>query len=248
MAREPIRIGTAAWSIPKQHAAAFPPTGSHLERYAQRLNAVEINTSFYRPHRRTTYERWAASVPDSFSFAVKAPQEITHDRRLAGTDAVLNRFLAEIGSLGAKLGPLLFQFPPKFTFDPVVTDAFLTGLRKRFAGDVVCEPRHPTWFTAEADDMLTRHRIARVVADPPVVPQAAEPGGWRDLLYVRLHGAPRIYYSDYEPDRLAQVAQEITEAAEAGRKVWCIFDNTALGHAVGNALAVQDLLSRRAPK
>jgi uncharacterized protein YecE (DUF72 family) len=118
-------------------------------------------------------------------------------------------------------------------------------LRARFPGDVAWEPRHPTWFTSEADDMLVSHRIARVVADPPVVPQATEAGGWRDLLYVRLHGVPRIYYSDYESDRLAQVAREISEAAEAGRKVWCIFDNTALGHAAGNALAVQDLLTRR---
>jgi uncharacterized protein YecE (DUF72 family) len=128
-----------------------------------------------------------------------------------------------------------------------VTDAFLAGLRARHNGDVVWEPRHPTWFASEADDMLVAHRIVRVVADPPVVPQATESGGWRDLLYVRLHGAPRIYYSDYEADRLAQVAQEITQAADTGRKVWCIFDNTALGHATGNALAVQDLLTHRAP-
>jgi uncharacterized protein YecE (DUF72 family) len=206
MARQPARVGTAAWSIPKQHAAAFRPTGSHLERYAQRLNAVEINTSFYRPHRRTTYERWAASVPDGFAFAVKAPQEITHERRLAGADAALDRFLDEIGGLGAKLGPLLFQLPPSFVFDPVVADAFLARLRARHDGDVAWEPRHPTWFTTEADRMLAGHRVARVVADPAVVPQATGPGGWRDLLYVRLHGAPRIYYSDYGPDRLAQIA------------------------------------------
>ena len=245
MAREPIRVGTAAWSIPKQHAAAFPPTGSHLERYAQRLNAVEINTSFYRPHRRATYARWAASVPDGFAFAVKAPQEITHERRLAGADAALDRFLDEIGGLGAKLGPLLFQLPPKFTFDPVVAEAFLTGLRDRHDGDLVWEPRHPAWFTAEADELLASYRVARVVADPALVPQAREPGGWRDLVYVRLHGAPRIYYSDYEADRLAQVADEMADAAGAGRKVWCIFDNTALGHATGNALAVHERTTRR---
>jgi uncharacterized protein YecE (DUF72 family) len=245
MARAPIRIGTAAWSIPKQHAAAFPPVGSHLQRYAQRLTAAEINTSFYRPHRRTTYERWAASVPDGFAFAVKAPQEITHERRLSGADAARDRFLSEIGGLGAKLGPLLFQLPPKFIFDSVVTDAFLAGLRARHDGDVVFEPRHPTWFTAEADELLAAHRVARVVADPAVVPQAAEPGGWRNVMYLRLHGAPRIYYSDYEPDRLAQAARQITEAADAGRTAWCIFDNTTLGHAAGNALAVQDLLTHR---
>jgi uncharacterized protein YecE (DUF72 family) len=242
-AREPVRVGAAAWSIPKQRTADFPPTGSHLERYAQRLNAVEINTSFHRPHRRTTYERWSASVPDGFAFAVKAPQEITHERRLAGTEAALDRFLDESRGLGVKLGPLLFQLPPSLVFDPVVTDAFLAGLRARHHGDVVWEPRHPTWFTVEADDMLVRHRIARVAADPAVVPRAQEPGGWRDVVYRRLHGAPRIYYSDYQADRLAQTADVLTQEAQAGRRVWCIFDNTALGHATGNALAVDDMLS-----
>jgi uncharacterized protein YecE (DUF72 family) len=74
----PVRIGTAAWSIPKKHAAPFPTAGSHLERYAAVFNAAEINSSFYRPHRAATYERWAASVPDDFRFAVKVPKAITH--------------------------------------------------------------------------------------------------------------------------------------------------------------------------
>jgi uncharacterized protein YecE (DUF72 family) len=69
-----IYVGTAGWSVPKEHAAAFPVEGSHLERYAQVFGAVEINSSFYRPHRRTTYERWAASVPETFQFAVKVPR------------------------------------------------------------------------------------------------------------------------------------------------------------------------------
>jgi len=111
------RVGTAGWAIRKEHAAAFPAGGTHLQRTAQRFNAVEINSSFYRPHRRATYERWAASVPDDFAFAVKAPRTITHDLRLAGADAVLDRFLAEASGLGIKLGVLLFQLPPSLAFD-----------------------------------------------------------------------------------------------------------------------------------
>ena len=90
-----IRIGTAAWSIPKQHAAPFPVAGSHLERYGAVFNAVEINSSFYRPHRTATYERWAASVPDGFRFAVKVPKAITHERRLKDVGDLLDRFLSE---------------------------------------------------------------------------------------------------------------------------------------------------------
>ena len=128
------RIGTAGWSIPKQHAAAFPASGSHLERYAQRFNAVEINSSFYRPHRRATYERWAATVPEDFAFAVKAPRAITHDARLTDAEPALDRFLGEATGLGGKLGPLLFQLPPSFAFDPRTARAFLKMLRARHDG------------------------------------------------------------------------------------------------------------------
>ena len=77
-----VRIGTAGWSIPKEHSAPFPVQGSHLERYGAVFNAVEINSPFYRPHRTATYERWAASVPEDFRFAVKIPKAITHECRL----------------------------------------------------------------------------------------------------------------------------------------------------------------------
>jgi uncharacterized protein YecE (DUF72 family) len=231
------RIGTAGWSIPKQHAAAFPASGSHLERYAQRFTAVEINSSFYRPHRRATYERWAATVPENFAFAVKAPRAITHDARLAGAEAVLDRFLGEASGLGGKLGPLLFQLPPSFAFDARVVRAFLKTLRAHHDGAVAWEPRHATWFTARAADLLAEHRIARVAADPAVVPAAAEPGGWSGLQYCRLHGAPRVYYSDYSADDIARYAVRMTARS------WCIFDNTALGAATANALALTKALS-----
>src|SRR5262249_61308775 len=165
---EQLRIGCAGWTIPKQYATSFPPSGSHLDRYAQRFAAVEINSSFRRPHRRTTYERWSAAVPDGFAFAVKAPKEITHELRLAGAEAALDAFLAQGRGLADKLGPLLFQLPPSLAFDPQTARSFLRALRTRFDGHVVCEPRHADWFTARADALLTEFRISRVAADPPI--------------------------------------------------------------------------------
>src|SRR5689334_4890368 len=102
-----FRIGTAGWSIPKACAAAFGGDGTYLQRYARVLPAVEINTSFYRPHKPATYTRWAAGVPPGFRFAVKVPREITHTRRLVGTDEPFGRFLDEVQALGGTLGPLL---------------------------------------------------------------------------------------------------------------------------------------------
>ena len=119
------RIGTAGWSIPKQHAAAFPVSGSHLERYAQRFNAVEINSSFYRPHRRATYERWAATVPDGFRVRREDAARDHARRAPRRCEAALDRFLGEATGLGGKLGPLLVQLPPSFAFDLRVTRAFL---------------------------------------------------------------------------------------------------------------------------
>lgn len=230
-----FRIGIAGWSIPKQHAPHFPVEGSHLERYASRFPAVEINSSFYRPHRPTTYARWAATVPEYFRFAVKVPREITHRRRLADSGELLERFLSEATDLGDKLGPLLVQLPPKFAFEARIAADFFKLLRREFAGSVVCEPRHTTWFTDAADGLLQEFHVARVAADPAVVPAAAEPGGWRGLAYFRLHGSPKIYYSAYPPEAIAQVLDRMIALAPSG-PVWCIFDNTALGEAYADAL------------
>jgi uncharacterized protein YecE (DUF72 family) len=234
-----VRIGCAGWSIGRQHAASFPGPGSHLERYARCFNAVEINSSFYRPHQRVTYARWAASVPDGFAFAVKVPREITHDRRLLDADTRLADFLAEVSGLGHKLGPLLFQFPPGLAFDPRRVQPFFTKLQAQFSGAVVCEPRNATWFADEPEALLASLCVARVAADPAVTPAARDPGGWTGLAYYRLHGAPRVYWSAYTHGWLQSFAASLRSPA------WCIFDNTAAGGAIGNALALRSMLPYR---
>jgi uncharacterized protein YecE (DUF72 family) len=238
--RKTVRCGTAGWQLRKTGMSEFPGSGSHLERYARRFNAVEINSSFHKPHRRATYERWAASVPADFAFAVKAPREITHDLRLERAGAALDVFLAEATGLGSKLGVLLFQLPPSLALEGRAAATFFKVLRKRYAGHVACEPRHATWFTPRANELLARHDVARVAADPAVVPAAAEPGSWPGLHYLRLHGSPRIYWSAYQPDQIARYANKLTQSDAAER--WCIFDNTVLGAATENALALRGML------
>jgi uncharacterized protein YecE (DUF72 family) len=237
-----IRIGTAAWSIPKEHAAPFPVAGSHLERYGAVFNAVEVNTSFYRPHRTATFERWAASVPEDFRFAVKVPKAITHERRLENVSDLLDRFLSEVGGLGPKLGPLLVQMPPSLSFQRGIADQFLSELRSKVEGSIACEPRHASWFTPEVETLLVELRIARVAADPAPVPGPDEPSGWRGLSYYRLHGSPRIYYSAYSPEYLSAVAGLLTRNVAAAVETWCIFDNTAAFAATGDALTTKDLV------
>jgi uncharacterized protein YecE (DUF72 family) len=185
--------------VSPQYTPEFCATGSHLERYAARLNAVEINSSFYRAHRRQTYECWAHAVPSDFRFSVKIPREITHERRLAASDEQLDRFASEVSGLGTHLGVVLVQLPPSLAFDAACANKFFDDFRTRIDGrvGVACEPRHRSWFTEEADTLLRAHEVARVAADPPRSEKDGQPGGWADLNHYRLHGSPQIYYSSY---------------------------------------------------
>lgn len=234
-----IRIGTAGWSFPRD--LDFPTEGTGLERYAARFDCVEINSSFYRPHQRKTYERWAASTPEGFQFAVKVPKAITHERRLAGIDDLLARFLDETDGLGGKRGPLLVQLSPSLRFEAGVVEDFLKTWRERTDAPTVLEPRHATWFEDVPERMLTDFQVTRVAADPAVVPQSAEPGGWRGLIYRRWHGSPVIYESAYPTEALEALAARLVTEPE----IWCVFDNTKLGAATRDTLTTLQLLSSR---
>jgi uncharacterized protein YecE (DUF72 family) len=238
-----LHLGTAGWSLPRETWPRFPADGSHLERYAQVFGAVEIDSSFYRPHQAKTYARWAESTPPGFRFAVKLPRQITHDQPLRDAASLLETFLGQAGALGDRLGCLLVQLAPSLAFDAAMVDDFLRLLRERHAGPVALEPRHKTWFKPEADTLLAGHRVARVLADPVLHSGGEDPGGWAGLLYLRLHGSPRIYYSGYSPATLGALARRLRQARDAGADCWCVFDNTAAGLAIPDALSLQALLA-----
>lgn len=235
-------VGTAGWSIPASQKEHFPAEGSALERYSARFSGLEINSSFHRPHRASTWARWAESVPPSFRFAVKLPKTISHERKLVGCEELVDAFLEEVAPLGEKLAVLLLQLPPKLAFDAGTAGQFLGRLSGLSTARLACEPRHPSWFEAEAGQLLEALRSARVAADPAVVPEAAVPGGWRGFTYWRLHGSPAMYRSSYEGPRLDAFAETIRAEAAEGREVWCMFDNTASSAATGDALALMERL------
>src|SRR5690606_41455942 len=140
--------------------------------------------------------------------SAKMPRTISHELALRGTGPALDRFLSEVDGLGRKLGGLLLQLPPSLAFDARSASAFFRMLRRRSDLPVACEPRHASWFDARASDLLAQHAIARVAADPARLPAAALPGGsaagWT---YWRWHGSPRMYYSRYEDDALAEIGR-----------------------------------------
>lgn len=240
-----IRVGCAGWSIPARHRDLFGDGESTLARYATTFSTVEINSSFYRPHQARTYARWARSVPEEFRFSVKMPRAISHERRLRNADALLDRFLDEAGALGDRLGGFLLQLPPSLALDADDADAFFRAYRQHSGAPLACEPRHPSWFTSSADALLAEHGVSRVAADPPRAVIGAVPGGDPRWRYWRWHGSPDIYHSDYPLPRLRVLATAIADAG-AVREASVIFDNTARGHAIPNALRLQQLLATAA--
>jgi uncharacterized protein YecE (DUF72 family) len=186
-------------------------------------------------------------VPKGFRFAVKAPRAITHEGELRiENEEALQGFLQQTGALGEKRGPVLLQIPPKLEFLKVTACAFFNMFRRLYDGPVVLEPRHVSWFSVEAESILREFHIARVAADPAIAPEAAQPGGWPEPVYFRLHGSPRRYYSSYSGRYLLRLAEDLKRFSEQAA-TWCIFDNTASGAALGNALELISEAGKETP-
>ena len=237
-----IRIGLAGWSeAVSRHRASFPtafdPTATALAKYATAFGFVEINASFYRQFRAETYAKWADDVPESFRFSVKMHRLITHYTRLKNT-TLLDPFFESIAGLGEKLAVVLVQLPPSLVFDPPVARTFFDALRARHTGPIVCEPRHESWGQSAALAMLADHRVGLVRIDIPAAEE--ETGHDAAPVYIRLHGAPRRYYSSYGSEPLLQLAAFLRLNPRRPRFV--VFDNTASSAGVCNALELTNLL------
>lgn len=229
-----IYVGTAAWSIPKIAAEHFPIEGTHLERYSLRLDAVEINSSFYKDHKEKSYQRWASATPDYFRFSVKLNRRFTHDCNLEIDEIDLMENLRTISALGEKWGVLLLQFPQSQEFHSDNMKKFYQVIRKVFQGPVALEVRNLTWMSEESLDLIKRFNISKVTADPERCPFDYE----SEIKYYRLHGSPETYKSNYAEDFLNNLYEEMSNATT---DVWCIFDNTTFGHATNNAVMIKDM-------
>jgi uncharacterized protein YecE (DUF72 family) len=167
---------------------------------------------------------------------------VTHIAKLLNCGDALAQFFEQVAGLDEKLGPVLLQLAPRHAFDEGVVQDFLGMLRQMHCGPVAFEPRNASWFSPEADRVLREFKIARVAADPPKgSPLAAEPSGDKELRYYRLHGSPRIYWSAYDDAQIGTLAAQLHDH-ESG-ECWVIFDNTAAGEALKNALEIKRLLT-----
>ncbi len=238
------RVGTSGWAYAHWRALFYPRglrQGEWIRHYARFLDTVEVNASFYRLPREPSIEGWVARTPDGFLFAVKAWRAITHHRRLLDCESLLAEMFARLRRFGAKLGPVLFQLPPRFPAETARLAAFLemlpVGHRYAF------EFRDPSWHTEEVYALLRAHGAAFVPFDlagltgPRVVTA--------DFAYVRLHGHERRYRGAYGEERLRDWARWCGEVLTAGGDVFVYFDNTdEAAHAVTDARTLRRLLGR----
>lgn len=220
-----IRVGMAGWSNPPTTRSERPRSMTHLGYYAEQFSCVEINSSFHRSHRATTYARWRDETPQVFRFSVKMPRSITHDSHLRRCTSEVSCFYEELEHLQPKLASILVQLPPDLEFIAASVRSFFKALPRWPGVAVACEPRNASWFSDGADETLQRLGVSRVAADPSRFADADRPGGWRDFAYFRWHGSPRMYYSQYSDQQLAAFAMQVKSSA--ARDAWCIFDNTA---------------------
>jgi uncharacterized protein YecE (DUF72 family) len=202
-------VGIAGWSNPPAIRPARPPAMTHLAFYAEQFSCVEINSSFHRPHRATTYARWRNETPEAFRFAVKMPRSVTHECHLKRCAAEVSRFYEEVEHLQPKLGAILVQLPPDLEFSAAAVRSFFKAAPRPPGVAVTCEPRHPSWFTVGAERTLQRLEVSRVAADPARCPGADRPGGSPRVAYFRWHGSPRMYYSEYSDAQLTAFAVKV---------------------------------------
>jgi uncharacterized protein YecE (DUF72 family) len=272
-----VRIGISGWTYPRWRGTFYPkglPQRQELRYASERMNSVEINGSFYSLQRRSSFEAWAASVPEDFVFAVKGGRFITHMKKLSGIETPLANFLASgVLALDQKLGPILWQLPPNLGFNADRMDAFFAQL-PRSAGSAAeiaahhdqrvpddraltkavhpryrlrhaIEPRHESFRTPEFYRLLRRYKMALVISD--------NPGKWpifteitTDLMYLRLHGHDQLYVSGYSDHELDEWAAKIRSWTERGCDVYVYFDNDAKVHAPFDAMSLMERLDVRA--
>jgi len=238
----PFHIGTSGWHYNHWKGPFYPEnldSADFLKYYCQKFQSVEINNSFYKLPERETLRAWKNAVPPNFIFAVKGSRYITHMKKLKDPEQSLARFMERIVTLEEKLGPILFQLPPRWPFNPQRLQAFLAALPQEYR--YALEFRDPSWTNSRTFKILTDYHVAFCIYEfagylsPRMVTA--------DFVYIRLHGPEGPYQGSYDHRTLAGWAEAIRTWAAQGKEVFCYFDNDEAGYAALNALELQEMLA-----
>lgn len=237
-----IRIGTSGYHYKHWRGRFYPTTISPdemLEFYARNFDTVELNNSFYCLPTEAAFDNWRRSTPADFVFAVKASRFLTHQKKLKDPESALQNFLPRASRLSHKLGPILFQLPPRWQVNPGRLEALLEVL----PSDLRCafEFRDVSWIGPETNKLLARFRAAFCICElagyhSPLTITS-------DFAYVRLHG-PGLgkYQESYRTSRLRRWGQQIEEWAKHLAAIYIYFDNDQAGYAARNALSLKRMI------
>jgi uncharacterized protein YecE (DUF72 family) len=238
-----LRVGTSGWHYEHWREVFYPlglPARRWLQYYAEAFDTVEINNSFYRLPSEKTFASWREKVPEGFLFAVKASRFITHIKRLKGCEEPLALFLRHAACLGDKLGPILFQLPPRFRADKGLLSAFLELLPAQ--NRYVFEFRDESWFNPAIYRVLEERECALCVASSPNYHE--ERIVTARFTFLRFHGGKVLYGSNYSHEELEDWADFACGLIFEGIDVYAYFNNDAYGYAVANAAAFKQLAEK----
>lgn len=236
-----IRVGTSGWYYEHWRDHLYPPAlpkSRFLQHYAASFSTVELNNSFYQLPQEKTFAGWRDATPPGFLFAVKGSRYLTHLKRLREPEEPLQRLLVRAAHLEEKLGPLLFQLPPRFTPDLERLETFLAALPP--GREHVLEFRDDRWFQEPVYAALRRHDVSLCIYDRDR--QSSPTVLTSGVVYLRFHGPGKKYQGNYPEHDLADWAKRIRAWAKEGRRVYAYFNNDPGGHAVRNALRLKQLL------
>ena len=238
-----VRIGTSGWEYDHWRGNFYPvdlPRDRWLEFYADRFDTVEVNASFYRLPEAETFARWGRRVPGTFRFAVKASRYLTHLRRLREPGEPLERLWSRAQRLNGRLGPMLYQLPPRWRPNTDRLEAFLAAIPGDRAQAV--EVRDRRWYRHDVLDMLDAAGVALVIHDMPDSRTPICRVG--PMVYLRFHGAGERYGGAYSSQSLSGWARRIAAWADEA-PVWAYFNNDIGGHAVRDAHRLRRMVERR---
>jgi uncharacterized protein YecE (DUF72 family) len=240
--RGAVRVGCSGWQYAHWRGRFYPedvPTSAWLERYAKEFDTVELNGTFYRLPEPATVRTWRARVPASFCFAWKASRFLTHNKKLKDPREPLARMMASARELGSKLGPILFQLPPRWECNLERLRELIEALPR---GRYALELRNPTWYDERVLELLDRSRVALCLHDMP-----GSESGRREVgpfVYARFHGSGERYGGGYGAGALASWARWLATQANAGRDVYAYFNNDAEANAPRDAAALREAIAR----
>lgn len=236
-----IHVGCSGWVYKHWRAIFYPerlPQRLWFERYAEEFDTVEINNSFYRLPSGDTFEKWRKQAPQGFCYAVKANRFLTQAKKLKDCGEPLDRMMRAVRQLGDRLGPMLYQLPPKIKINLERLESFLRILPEDVTS--VFEFRNSSWYAPGTFSLLERYGASFCVHDMPG--SNSERIAVGPVVYVRFHGGEGKYWGRYSDERLLSWTDWLIDQTRCGRTCWCYFNNDVNGHAIEDARTLKAMV------